>query len=120
MTLKHILLFPVLCLSISLSYAQPSTGSDTNFVQILKADRLNWRKISNDNELQILAGDVALRQGTTLFYCDSCVLNQNGKLFEAFGNVRIIDKDTSRTSSDYSGRAEKACLAWLQRHSAYF
>ncbi len=41
-----------------------------------------------------------MRQGKADF-CDSCVLNNEGKIFEAFGNVRIVDSDTARTRSDF-------------------
>lgn len=88
-------------------------AGDTSQVQILKADRLKWKKINDNTELQILAGNVNLLQGTTLFYCDSCVLNQGGHMFEAFGNVRIIDKDTSRTRSDYLRYMTDSKIAYL-------
>ena len=87
--------------------------NDTSQVHIIKADRLNWKKINDQTELQILAGNVNLQQGTTLFFCDSCVLNQEGQIFEAFGNVRIIDKDTSRTRSDYLRYLTNTKMAYL-------
>ena len=49
----------------------------------------------------ILAGNVKLKQGTALFYCDSCVINNNTKTFEAWGNVHINDSDTANIYSSH-------------------
>ena len=58
------------------------------------ADRLTLQK-KDSVDLQILAGRVELQQGRSLFYCDSCVLNQSGNTFEAWGAVRLLDSDTT-------------------------
>lgn len=80
--------------------AQSSLAGDTlKSVEILKADRLTIRKTDN-TEVQILAGNVQLRQGTTLFFCDSCVINNQTKVFEAFGKVHIND-DTTNVYANY-------------------
>src|SRR5688500_13133488 len=80
--------------------AQSSLAGDTlKSVEIIKADRLQIRK-SDNAEVQILAGNVQLRQGTTLFSCDSCVINNQTKIFEAFGKVHIND-DTTNIYSNY-------------------
>jgi len=95
-------LFFLLLLSLTVSLlanAQQSVGDTTQPVEILQAKNLYWKKISDVKELQILSGDVRLRQGTATFFCDSCILDNNGKIFEAFGNVRIVDNDTSRVTS---------------------
>jgi lipopolysaccharide export system protein LptA len=63
-------------------------------LEIRHADRLIFLK-KDSSDLQIAAGNVMLQQGTSLFYCDSCVLDQTGNLFEAWGSVRLIEKDTS-------------------------
>ena len=79
---------------------QAPTGDTLRTVEILKADRLSIKKIPPDTEVQILAGNVRLRQGTTLFSCDSCVINNQTKVFEAFGRVHIND-DTTNVYSNY-------------------
>ncbi len=64
-------------------------------VEILPGVRkLEFRKVNDSTQLQILAGNVKLKQGTSLFFCDSCVINNNTKTFEAWGNVHINDADT--------------------------
>lgn len=62
--------------------------------------KLEIRKLPDGTEVQILAGGVRLRQGGTLFSCDSCVLNNAAKTFLAYGNVHINDGDTTQVWSN--------------------
>lgn len=80
-----------------------ATTSDTvRLVEILPGvNKLEFRKIDDSTQLQILAGNVKLKQGNTFFYCDSCVINNRLGIFEAFGKVHINDSDTSHTYADY-------------------
>ena len=80
-----------------------TTAEDTTrLVEILPGVRkLEFRKIDDSTQLQILAGNVKLRQGKSLFYCDSCVINNRAGIFEAFGNVHINDADTADAYSNY-------------------
>lgn len=80
--------------------AQSSAGDTLKNVEILNARIFRVKKGNADNDLQILSGNVRLRQNTTLFNCDSCVINNTTKIFEAFGNVHIID-DTTNIYSNY-------------------
>jgi len=57
--------------------------------------------VNDSTQLQILAGNVKLKQGTSLFYCDSCVINNNNQIFEAWGNVHINDADTANIYSKH-------------------
>ena len=76
--------------------------ADSQRVEILPgARKLEVRKSKDGTEIQILAGNVRLRQGTALFYCDSCVINKTDNLFEAWGNVHINDSDTAHAYSKY-------------------
>lgn len=71
-------------------------------VEILPGVRkLEFRKVNDSTQLQILAGNVALKQGTTFFYCDSCVINNNTKTFEAWGKVHVNDSDTTNIYSNH-------------------
>jgi lipopolysaccharide export system protein LptA len=80
-----------------------TTAEDTLVtVEILPGVRkLEIRKVNDSTQLQILAGNVKLKQGTTLFYCDSCVINNNTNTFEAWGNVHIDDSDTADVYSNH-------------------
>lgn len=82
------------------SFAQTVPGDTVSTVEILNAKNLQFRRLADGTELQILAGDVRLKQGTTLFNTDSCVLNTTAKTFSAFGNVYINDSDTTKVWSN--------------------
>lgn len=75
-------------------------SDSTKPVEILHADRLTLQK-KDSLDLQILVGKVQLQQGTALFYCDSCVLNQTGNTFEAWGAVRLLDADTTDVKAQH-------------------
>lgn len=80
--------------------AEPGTDSLVN-VEILQARKLEFRKVNDSTQLQILAGNVRLRQRTSLFWCDSCVINNNTNTFEAWGHVRINDADTANITASH-------------------
>lgn len=106
---KKIYLITATCLLISqviLAQDFPTTKSftpeDTSTLVIILPGvrKLEYRKIDSVTEVQILAGNVRLKQGNSIFECDSCVLNKNLNLFEAFGRVHINDSDTTHVYSD--------------------
>src|SRR5690606_28040843 len=62
---------------------------------------------------QSAAGNVQIKQDSTLFYTDSVVLNKTLNMLEAFGHVHINDNDSIHTYSDYLrylGNEKKAYL----------
>lgn len=74
---------------------QGPAGDSLVNVEILPGVRkLEFRKADDSTQLTILAGTVKLKQGTSLFFCDSCVINNRTQTFEAWGNVHINDSDT--------------------------
>lgn len=82
-------------------------------VEILPGVRkLEFRKVDDTTQLQILAGNVKLKQGTAFFFCDSCVINNAAGYFEAWGNVHINDSDTAHL---YSGHL----LYWINKRFAW-
>lgn len=82
--------------------APAGTPADsTREVQILSSKRLTIQKLNDSTTLQILAGVVRLKQGTSLFDCDSCVINSNTNTFEAWGHVHINDADTANIYSSH-------------------
>jgi len=92
----------ILILLTSVVHAQQSVAdSSKEPVYILNAKNFYFKQINPTTELKILSGNVQLRQGTTLFWCDSCVVNSSAHIFEAFGNVHINDHDTTNIWSDY-------------------
>lgn len=94
------------------SFAQPG-----EVVEILSGtQRQIYRKLPDGTELQILAGTVRLKQGNSLFYCDSCVINSNANVFEAFGNVHINDDDTANIYAGYLRYLTDKKYAYLKRN----
>ncbi len=70
-------------------------------VQILGSRHLTIQKVNDSTTLQILAGNVRLKQGNSLFNCDSCVVNNNTHTFEAWGRVHINDSDTANIYANH-------------------
>jgi len=90
------LFFTLLCFG----QVAPTTGDSASTVQILNANNLQFSRLADGTELQILAGNVRLKQGTTLFTTDSCVLNTTAKTFSGFGRVYINDSDSAKVWSN--------------------
>ncbi|WP_207493989.1 OstA-like protein [Aridibaculum aurantiacum] len=76
-------------------------GDTTRRIDIIIADRYNYQKVEGVGDLISLAGNVRLRQGKTLFYCDSAVVHQAANTLEAFGNIHINDADSVHTYAQY-------------------
>ena len=83
-----------------------------NFLYILAADKQYLQK-SDSNQLVSYAGHVKVRQGKTLFYADSAIINPILNTLESFGNVHINDSDSVHIYSQYlryMGIEKKALL----------
>ena len=93
-----------------------TTAEDSvRVVEILPGSRkLEILTLDDSTKLQILAGTVRLKQGSTYFYCDSCVINSRTNIFEAFGKVHINDADTANVYSDYLRYLQDKRLAYLK------
>ena len=91
----------------------PGRKNPTRIVEILPgARKLEYIKVDSLTTLQILVGNVRLKQGNTIFSCDSCVINDSQKLFEAFGNVHI-EEDTTNVYSNYLRYLTDKRIAYL-------
>lgn len=93
----------------------PSPAADTTqIVEILDYTRqLTFKTVDDTTRLTIVAGNVKMRQGTALFFCDSCVINNSTNVFEAWGHVRIVDSDTATVTSNHLRYLTKRKLAYL-------
>jgi len=93
---------------------QNTTTDTVQKIEILSNTRtLTFKTVNDTTKLTIISGDVKLRQGTTLFYADSCVINNNTNVFEAWGKVHINDSDTANIYANhlrYLMREKKAFL----------
>ncbi len=91
----------------------PAYTDTTSLLKIEQASRLNIEKKDSVTTLQSLAGNVRVRQESTLFYADSAVINQYTTVMQAFGNVHINDNDSMNTYARYlryNGSERKAFL----------
>src|ERR1041385_1300243 len=104
-----------LFLTTSLYAQQPADTTVKKQIIILNAERLNYEK-KDSAEYQSAAGKVAIKQETTLFYCDSVVLNKTKNMLEAFGHVHINDNDSVHTYSDYLRYLGNEKKAYLNGH----
>lgn len=75
--------------------------TDTNRIEIIGADRLTLLKVDDTTTLQMLAGHVKLKQGKSIFLCDSCVLNNSNKFFEAWKEIQIKDGDSIQVNAQH-------------------
>ena len=119
MTLKPLYFFSLCFFFTGIQRAwsqEPVPPDTTKKVEILAARKLEFLKTNDTTELQILAGNVKLRQGSTLFYCDSCIINNRIHVLEAFGNVHINDADTANAYSDYLRYLTDKRVAYLQKN----
>lgn len=74
---------------------QPQTPADTvKEFQIIRGPSMRAIKIDSVTTLQTIAGGAIVKQGNTLFYSDSAVVNPTAHTLEAFGNVEINEGDT--------------------------
>lgn len=79
---------------LTINYADSLVGFNQPFMQLRK-----------------LIGNVSLRQGTTLLYCNLAILNETTNILEAYGKVKIIQADTVTITGDtayYFGNERKA------------
>jgi len=91
-------------------------GADTmKVVTLINADRLSY-KHDTLQDLQMLAGNVQLKQENTLINCDSAVFNKKTRFVEAFGNVHIIDNDTVNIRSQYLQYYVDTKMAYLKNN----
>jgi lipopolysaccharide export system protein LptA len=110
------LLFFILLSSVGHAQQSVADSSTKEPVYILHATNFYFKKIDSITELKILSGKVQLRQGTALFFCDSCVINSTAHIFEAFGNVHINDHDTTNIYSDYLRYLTNTKVAYFNGH----
>src|SRR5256885_12584526 len=104
----------VLLFTTTILYAQSGAKDTAQPIHIINAKNLFFKRIDANTEVQVLTGNVQAQQGNTLFYCDSCIINGNAHLFEAFGHVHILDNDTVNVYSDYLRYLTNTKMAYLK------
>ncbi len=90
----------------------PATDTVTEF-EIIRGPSMRSIYIDSSTTLQTIAGGGEVKQGTTLFFADSIVVNPTLHTAEAFNNVHINQADTVQTYADhliYYGKEKNAIL----------
>ena len=80
---------------VALFSALPFHGSAQTKIRILSSDITDIIKEDSGSRVYYLRGNVGLQQDEAKMYCDSAVLRQPENTFDAFGNVRIVQSDTT-------------------------
>lgn len=105
-----ILLFVSSIFTVQAQTYPGAVTSNPSQVEIIKADSLIGLN-QPFMQMKKLIGNVGLRQGTTLLYCNLAILNETTNILEAYGKVKIIQADTVTITGDtayYFGNERKA------------
>ncbi|CAN5196162.1 OstA-like protein [soil metagenome] len=98
-------------------YAQVAPGGDTlREIEIIKGRSLREKTVDSLTRLQTIAGDVILKEGNTLFICDSAIINQRLNTIEAFGNIHINQSDSMHAYSQYMRYMGNERIAYMQKN----
>ncbi|MGN6343551.1 MAG: OstA-like protein [Ginsengibacter sp.] len=100
-----VLIFFLLFTQISFGQVTPPQNppeADTvREFEIIRGPSMRAIKIDSVTTLQTIAGGAIIKQGSTVFYSDSAVVNPVTHIMEAFGNIEINQADTVHTYSQY-------------------
>jgi lipopolysaccharide export system protein LptA len=114
-----LLLFAVnvnLFAQITANAPQQQTPDTLRVIQILSGESLREKNIDSVTTLKTIAGNVILKEGLTLFYCDSATINAATNVLEAFGNVHINQNDSIHTYAQYLRYVGKDRVAYLKKN----
>ncbi|MEP7108931.1 MAG: OstA-like protein [Ferruginibacter sp.] len=114
-----VLLMLMLCckfIVVAQNIIPPPPAADTvRVIQIIQGKSLREKTIDSLTSIQTIAGDVILKEGLTLFYCDSASINKRTNILEAFGHIHINQNDSIHTYSQYLKYIGKERIAFLSK-----
>ncbi|SRR5579871_4560587 len=98
-----------------------NSKDSVRIIRIINADNYKYKKKDSLSELIFLIGNVHLVENSTDFFCDSMVMDQKDNYLEAFGNARIIDKDSAnKTSSNVTNINSQYLKYLVDKKYVYF
>ena len=115
----QLFLMSVLIIKADISLAQitPAPAADTlRTIQIIRGNTLRENTVDSLTKIETIAGDVVIHEGTTVFTCDSAIINRRLNTMEAFGNVHINQGDSLFTSSQYIKYLGNERIAYLKKN----
>jgi len=89
--------------------------SNAKLIEFLSAETYNVKK-KDSMDFLILVGHVQIKQGKTLLFGDSIIVNSTLNTVEGFGNVHINDADSVHTYADYLKYLGNTKKAFLRKH----
>ena len=111
-----LLLFACNLHSLAQITVPPQSKTDTlRVIQIVSGKSLREKAIDSITTLKTIAGNVILREGLTLFYCDSATINSLTNVLEAFGNIHINQNDSIHTYSQHLRYVGTDRIAYLNK-----
>lgn len=79
---------------------QPAARDSNNVIHIIQSDKLNV--LTKDSiQLNRFIGNAIFRQGNTLFYCDSALINRASNILDAYGHIHINQADSIHIYGEY-------------------
>ncbi len=93
----------------------PAPSDTVRVIQIIKAKSLRQKTIDSVNSIETAAGDVVIKEGQTITYCDSVIIKRPANIVEAFGNIHINDNDSIHTYSQYLKYIGGERIAYLKK-----
>ncbi|PWV49040.1 lipopolysaccharide export system protein LptA [Chitinophaga sp. S165] len=81
--------------------AQPAARDTNNVIHIIQADKLNVVTGKDSVQLNRFIGNAIFRQGSTLFYCDSALINRAANVLDAYGHIHINQADSIHIYGEY-------------------
>ncbi|ANH79846.1 OstA family protein [Niabella ginsenosidivorans] len=96
--------------------APPARSAAPVPIDIIHADSISLKKVNDSTNLTVLQGAVLMKQGNTVFKCDRCEKNDRANTFEAWGNVHIIDADTTNIYSGHLQYLIAKQIAYLDKN----
>jgi lipopolysaccharide export system protein LptA len=80
---------------------QPAAKDTNNVIHIIQSDKLNVITQKDSTQLSRFIGNAIFRQGNTLFYCDSALINRASNILDAYGHIHINQADSIHIYGDY-------------------
>ncbi len=110
-----LLLFIFLFIAVAPAAAQVQVADTVRVIQILQGSSLREKTVDSLNTYQTIAGNVILKEGLTIFNCDSAAINKRTNVMEAFGNIHINQHDSIHTYSQYLRYVGTDRIAYLKK-----
>jgi lipopolysaccharide export system protein LptA len=114
-TIQYILL-TVLLLGIAHTLQAQQPLPDTlRIIEIIQGKSLRQKQVDSLTLIETIAGNVILKEGVTVFNCDSAVINRRTNVVEAFGSIHINDNDSIHTYAQYLKYVGGERVAYLKK-----